>query len=103
MDLIATTKNDRVRSDLYERVLRDGIMTGHTHAGQKIKFLPVLLQPISTLYNELGVIGAQYLKAIIPILCDAMAMISSTNQKIREINQLAAESLATVLKKCWPR
>lgn len=78
-------------------------MTGYQHAGQKIKFLPILLQPISTLYNVLGAVGVQYLKAIIPILCDSMAMISSNNKVIQGINQLAAESLITVIKKCWPR
>jgi hypothetical protein len=103
MDLISSTKNDHARSNLYERVLKDGIITGYTHAGQKIKFLPILLLPISTLYNELGSIGVQYLKAIIPILCDGLAMISSDNTKIKEINRLAAESLVTVIKKCWPR
>lgn len=89
--------------DLFERVLTDGIITGYTHAGQKIKFLPILLQPISTLYDELGSIGVQYFKAIIPILCDSMAMISSSNEAIKKINQLAADSLSTVIKKCWPR
>jgi hypothetical protein len=83
--------------------LKDGVITGYTHAGQKIKFLPVLLQPITTLYIELGSIGVQYLKAVVPILCDAMSMISSNNKSIKQINQLAADSLVTVMKKCWPR
>lgn len=103
LDLIASIKNDKTRYGLYERVLTDGIITGYQHAGQKIKFLPILLQPITILYNALGAIGVQYLKAIIPILCDSMAMISSNNKVIKEINQSAAESLITTMKKCWPR
>ncbi|KAI7890013.1 uncharacterized protein EV154DRAFT_564793 [Mucor mucedo] len=103
LDLIGSIKNERTRSGFYERVLTDGIMTGYQHAGQKIKFLPILLQPIATIYDAIGAIGVQYLKAIIPILCDSMSMISSNNEIIQGINQLAAESLVTVIKKCWPR
>lgn len=103
LDLIASVKDQRKRSDLYERILKDGIVTGYLYAGQKILFLPILLRPIVTLYNQLGSIGVQYLKAIIPMLCDSMAMISSDNKVIQGINLTAAESLIVVIKKCWPR
>lgn len=84
-------------------MLKDGVVSGYLYAGQKILFLPVLLQPVAILYTALGSIGTQYLKAIVPILCDSMSMISSNNKAIQEINQLAAESLIVVIKKCWPR
>ncbi|GAA5809097.1 hypothetical protein MFLAVUS_002500 [Mucor flavus] len=103
LDLIASVKDQHKRSDLYERVLKDGIVTGYLYAGQKILFLPILLKPIVTLYNQLGSIGVQYLKAIIPMLCDSMAMISSNNRVIQGINLAATESLIVVIKKCWPR
>jgi hypothetical protein len=104
LDLISTTKQEKARCDLYERVLKDGIITSFIYAGQKILFLPILLKPLLVLYEELGAIGIQYLKAIVPTVCDALAMISvNDNPKIREINQLAANVLITVIKKCWPR
>lgn len=104
MDLIATTKRDKARCDLYERVLKDGIITSFIYAGQKITFLPILLKPISALYEELGAIGVQYLRAIVPTVCDSLAMIPVNNSpKIREINQLAANTLVAVIQKCWPR
>lgn len=103
LDLIASVKDQHKRSDLYERVLKDGIVTGYLYAGQKILFLPILLKPIVTVYNQLGSIGVQYLKAIIPMLCDSMVMISSNNKVIQGINLVAAESLIVVIKKCWPR
>lgn len=103
LDLIGSIKNEKTKAVFYERVLTDGIMTGYQHAGQKIKFLPILLQPITVIYNEIGALGVQYLKAIIPILCDSISMISSNNKAIQEINRLAVESLITVIKKCWPR
>lgn len=103
MDLISSIKGEQKRSNLYERVLTDGIITGYMHAGQKIKFLPILLGPISKLHDELGSVSVQYLKAIIPILCDSMAMPSNNNKDIREINELAVDSLSTVIKQCWPR
>lgn len=103
LELIATKKQDQVRLKLFERVLKEGVLTGFTYAGQKIKFLPILLKHISTLYDEIGSIGVQYLKALVPTLCIAMSMISSNNPTIKEINTLAAVSLTTVVKKCWPR
>ncbi|KAI8083430.1 hypothetical protein BDF21DRAFT_337688 [Thamnidium elegans] len=51
----------------------------------------------------MGSIGVQYLKAIIPMLCDSMSMIPSNNKAIQGINLAAAESLIVVIKKCWPR
>ncbi|KAL7312154.1 hypothetical protein PS15m_007952 [Mucor circinelloides] len=103
LDLIATKKEDQIRSNLYERVFKDGILTGFSYAGQKIRFLPILLKHIPELYDEMGSVGVQYLKALIPALDAAMSMISSNNPKIKEINQLAALSLITVIKTCWPR
>ncbi|CEP11213.1 hypothetical protein [Parasitella parasitica] len=100
--LIATKKQEQARFNLFERVLKDGILTGFRYAGQKIKFLPILLKPIPTLYNELGSFGVQYLKALMPALCAAMSMTSSHNPIIKEINQLAATSLIAIIKKCWP-
>lgn len=103
MDLISSIKGEQKRLNLFEQVLTDGIITGYMHAGQKIKFLPILLQPISKLHDELGSISVQYLKAIVPMLCDSMAMPSNSNKNITEINELAIDSLSTVMKRCWPR
>ena len=103
MELIATKKQSQARLKLFERVLKEGVLTGFTYAGQKIKFLPILLKHISPLYDEIGSIGVQYLKALVPTLCTTMSMISSNNPAIKEINKLAAASLTTVIKKCWPR
>ncbi|KAL9559956.1 hypothetical protein MBANPS3_000176 [Mucor bainieri] len=103
LDLIATKRQEQVRSNLYERVFKDGIITGFSYAGQKIKFLPILLTHMPTLYHAMGPIGVQYLKAVIPALCAALSMTSSNNPKIRDINQLAALSLIAVVKTCWPR
>ncbi|KAF1796877.1 hypothetical protein FB192DRAFT_1452449 [Mucor lusitanicus] len=103
LDLIATKRQEQVRSSLYERVFKDGIMTGFSYAGQKIKFLPILLTHIPQLYMAMGSIGVQYLKALIPELCAALSMTSSNNPKIRDINRLAALSLMAVIKTCWPR
>ncbi|KAI8641358.1 hypothetical protein BD408DRAFT_346280 [Parasitella parasitica] len=102
LELIATKKQGQARSNLFERVLKEGILAGFRYAGQKIKFLPILLRHIPTLYDELGSIGVQYLKALVPALCSAMAMPSNHNPIIKEINQLAATSLVALIKKCWP-
>ncbi|KAI7903912.1 uncharacterized protein BX663DRAFT_505671 [Cokeromyces recurvatus] len=103
LDLLAKRKKDQKTTELYERVLKDGIVTGFIYAGEKIKFLPVLIKPISVLYEELGIIGVQYLKAIVPILCDSISMYSGHNPAIKEINLMAAQSLIIIIKKCWPR
>ncbi|KAK4511742.1 uncharacterized protein ATC70_007286 [Mucor velutinosus] len=103
LDLIATKRQDQVRSNLYERVFKDGIMAGFLYAGQKISFLPILLTHIPRLYNAMGAIGVQYLKALIPELCAALSMTLSNNPKIRDIHRLAALSLIAVIKTCWPR
>ncbi|CAO3609595.1 unnamed protein product [Mucor fragilis] len=103
LDLIATKRQDQARCLLYERVFKEGILTGFSYAGQKITFLPILLKHIPQLYSAMGSIGVQYLKALIPELCTALSMTSSSNPTMRDINQLAALALTAVIKVCWPR
>ncbi|KAI8886217.1 hypothetical protein K501DRAFT_331343 [Backusella circina FSU 941] len=105
IDLIGLTNQpgSKGRSDLYERVLLDGVLLGFTYAGQKIAFMLILLPQIPILYNELGSVGVSYLKSIIPILCVSLAMTPGNNPKMEEMNRLAGEALGVVIKKCWPR
>ncbi|RCI04824.1 hypothetical protein CU098_012694 [Rhizopus stolonifer] len=100
LDLIAKVKKNRIQ--LYERVLTEGVLTGFSYAGQKIKFLPILIVPIGTLYQALGILGVQYLKALVPVLTDALCMVSS-HPKLKQIHVLAAHALRVVIKTCWPR
>lgn len=103
LDLIACTKKQGPsQCALYERVLIDGIATGLLHAGEKIQFLPILLEPIPALFDGLGVVGVQYLKMIIPPLCESVSRPAS-NPKMKKISVLAANGLRTVMKVCWPR
>jgi hypothetical protein len=64
IDLIGSTNQpgSKGRSDLYERVLLDGVLMGFTYAGQKIAFMLILLPQIPILYNELKSVGVPYLK-----------------------------------------
>jgi hypothetical protein len=64
IDLIGSTNQpgSKGRSDLYERVLLDGVLVGFTYAGQKIAFMLILLPQIPILYHELASVGVSYLK-----------------------------------------
>lgn len=104
LDLIGSLKTDkRSKANLYERVLKEGVINGFIYAGQKFEFLPILLEPLPVLHQELGIISVQYLKAILPVVCEALAMTSSKNPVVKNINTLAANALITIIKKCWPR
>ncbi|KAI9282189.1 hypothetical protein BY458DRAFT_497454 [Sporodiniella umbellata] len=82
--------------------MTDGIATGLLHAGQKIRFLSVLLPQIPIIMNGLGLASVQYLKAVIPPLCDSMAM-QPTNTDMKSLSKTAADSLRVVIQVCWPR
>ncbi|CEI96995.1 hypothetical protein RMCBS344292_11138 [Rhizopus microsporus] len=104
IDLIAYTKQGQSRCDLYERVMTEGILTGLLHAGEKIRFLPILLQPIPRLFEELGASSVQYLKGIIPSLCQSLSTVPYNDSlEMRRINKLAAHGLIAVIRECWPR
>ncbi|KAI8335674.1 hypothetical protein EDC96DRAFT_548171 [Choanephora cucurbitarum] len=91
-------KDEQKRQALFERVLREGVLTGFLYAGQKIKFLPILMEPIATLYQEIGIVGVQYLKALIPTLCQTLNI---SGQK--PLHSLALQSLVAIMRTCWPR
>ncbi|KAI8374827.1 hypothetical protein BD560DRAFT_393347 [Blakeslea trispora] len=95
LDLI--DKMDK-REGLYERVLREGVLTGFLYAGQKRKFLPILLAPIARIYQAIGILGVQYLKALIPTLCQTLTL-----SKDKAIHSLALDGLGAIMQACWPR
>ncbi|KAI9010338.1 hypothetical protein CLU79DRAFT_464451 [Phycomyces nitens] len=109
IDLIVKTKKpeSKERLLLFEKVLTHGVLLGNRHAGHKPAFLLVLLEPISILYKEIGLVGTRYLKEVTSILCHALSVLPNANgvqtDRLTRLNYLAAKTLGCVLKECWPR
>ncbi|KAI9482915.1 MAG: hypothetical protein EXX96DRAFT_477003 [Benjaminiella poitrasii] len=40
---------------------------------------------------------------MVPVICDAMSLSPTYNPSVKEINVLAAKTLTTIIKICWPR
>ncbi|KAG1450285.1 hypothetical protein G6F56_008396 [Rhizopus delemar] len=97
-------KKGHAKSVLYERVLIDGIATGLLHAGRKIQTLLVLLKPIPILFHGLSSVGVQYLKVVIPPLCESISIQSNNNNPdMKILITIAADGLLAVIQECWPR
>ncbi|KAL0080817.1 hypothetical protein J3Q64DRAFT_1757634 [Phycomyces blakesleeanus] len=109
IDLIVKTKKpeSKERIILLEKVLTHGVLLGNRHAGHKPAFLLVLLQPVSTLYKKIGLVGTRYLKEVLSIICHGLSVLPHANgvntDRLIRLNKLAAETLGCILTECWPR
>ncbi|CAO3587316.1 unnamed protein product [Absidia cylindrospora] len=99
MDLINKTKplESKERCILYEKMMMDGVVPGLTFAGNKPKFLLVLLEAIDGLTTELGVLLIRYLKVSLFGICNGLCSIDTN------INQVALISLEHVIQQTSPR
>ncbi|OAD69376.1 hypothetical protein PHYBLDRAFT_149770 [Phycomyces blakesleeanus NRRL 1555(-)] len=81
IDLIVKTKKpeSKERIILLEKVLTHGVLLGNRHAGHKPAFLLVLLQPVSTLYKKIGLVGTRYLKEVLSIICHGLSVLPHAN------------------------
>ncbi|CAO3704003.1 unnamed protein product [Rhizopus stolonifer] len=104
LHLISNMKKGHTKYVFYERVLIDGIATGLLHAGRKIQTLLVLLKHIPVLFHGLGSVGVQYLKVVIPPLCESISIQSNNNNPdMKLLITIAVDGLVAVIQECWPR
>ncbi|KAI9492788.1 hypothetical protein BDB00DRAFT_826436 [Zychaea mexicana] len=99
MDLICKTKpaRSKERAQLFEKIMVNGILLGLKLGNYTVTLREILLEQLSRVYLELGVLGVQYLKVTIAALCDALTVPAV------QLNRVALKSLQTLIHVCWPR
>ena len=93
--------NQQKRAKFLDQVLRRGVLSGFTYAGEYVKIAIILLKHLKAISNELGVELVRHLKDILPLLSrilgDPFAPASP------ELMLAAARAEQAAILNAWPR
>ncbi|KAL6881515.1 hypothetical protein J3F83DRAFT_61271 [Trichoderma novae-zelandiae] len=94
------TKSLRRRRFL-DKLLRDGVFTGHFHASQHVRIVEVLMSVIKDIVSCLGLFAAKHLQNLLRLFSATLS-----DPFVMEYPPLVCattEALNTTLINCWPR
>ncbi|KAH0496594.1 hypothetical protein TgHK011_003946 [Trichoderma gracile] len=93
-------KSARRRKSL-DKLMRDGVFTGHFHASQHVRIVEVLMNVIKDIVSCLGLVSVKYLQRLLRLFSATLS-----DPFVTEYPPLvcaAVEALNATLINCWPR
>ncbi|KOS20642.1 hypothetical protein ESCO_006799 [Escovopsis weberi] len=85
------------KQQLLDKLIRDGVAAGYTHASQHIRIVQVLMESLEAIVKCMGVYAVKHLQIISSILTDPFAVLHPPTVIT------AAKALNTIIINCWPR
>ncbi|TFA97521.1 hypothetical protein CCMA1212_010768 [Trichoderma ghanense] len=89
------------RRKLLDKLLRDGVFTGHFHASQHVRIVKVLMDVIKDIVSCLGPFSAKHLQNLLRLFSTTLSDPFITAYP--PLVCATAEALNTTLINCWPR
>ncbi|PSS02219.1 hypothetical protein BD289DRAFT_254770 [Coniella lustricola] len=89
------------KSQLLDKILRDGIFSAYFHAKEHIRIVKVLCLHMSNIIHEMGIHAVKHLKDLIPMHSEIMT--NPFAPLAPDTLRAALESLHAILTNCWPR
>lgn len=97
----ALDSNHDKRTKALDKILRQGIISIHSHCSNYPSIVALLFTQLATVLDEMGIDAVKHLKYVLPMLVETLSHpLSTASMQMVEATVLALQS---VLRNAWPR
>ncbi|MCJ1439364.1 hypothetical protein MMC27_008756 [Xylographa pallens] len=89
------------KTAVLDQMVRMGILDGFSHAGEYVKIATVLMNRLSDLVNEMGIMSVKHLKDLLPLISDVLS--APFGPAHPPLMLAATVALQAIILNDWPR